>query len=119
MKSFQPSFFPSSVGTPQSNPPVRNPIVLPTTSSDASVTLPAGWYIMIVQGNDTYVQMNAATNSSTSPCLPKGYFDIEPKFYGIKAQPGGATAAPLVLHAATVTGSGIVSMIPCDPVGGP
>ena len=118
MKSFQPSFFPPSVGTTTSNPPVRNPVVLATTASDASVTLPAGWYIMIVQGNDTYVQMNAATNSSTSPCLPKGYFDIEPKFYGIKSQPGVAVV-PLVLHAATVTGSGIVSMIPCDPVGGP
>jgi hypothetical protein len=119
VKSFQPSFFPPSVGSPTSWPAIRNPIVLATTDVDASISLPAGWYIMVIQGNDTYVQMNAATGSTTSPCLPKGYFDVYPKFYGSKSVSGGTAAAALVLHAATVSGSGIVSMIPCDPIGAP
>jgi len=118
-KSFGISLYPSSVGTPSGNPSVRNPIVLAVTDVDGSVAVPAGWYKMLIQGNDMYLQMNAATSSSTSPCYPKGYFDAVPVYFGSKAQSGGAAAPALTLHAATVTGSGILSLIPHDPIGSP
>jgi hypothetical protein len=116
-KSFNANLMPSSVGTPTSNPPVRNPIVLQVTSVDGSVSVPAGWYDVFFQGNDMFIQMNAATSSTTSPCIPKGVVWHE-RFLGSKAQ-GGGTAAALTLHAATVSGTGILTLIPLDPLSTP
>ena len=111
--------FPASVGTPTSNPPIRNPIVLAVTNTDGSVAVPPGWYWIQVQGNDMYLQMNAATNSSTSPCFSKGFFTVQPVWLGSKSQSGGSAAVALTLHAATTASTGILSLIPADPLGTP
>lgn len=117
-KSFQASFFPTAVGTTASNPPIKNPIVLACTTADAAVIIPSGWYQLVVQGNDMYIQMNAVTGPTTSPAIPKGVWP-EPIFLGSKSQSGGAAAPTLTLHAATVSGAGILSLIPLDPISTP
>lgn len=111
MKSFNVDLFPADA------------ITFTTSNSDASISVPPGWYIICTatSSGTTSLSMNTTAATGSPAVVPAGFFPV-PLF--VRPKPNtpnpGAAAVALVLHAVTNTSSatGVVTLIPLTPNSG-